>query len=207
MGKRSYQEILSVRFEELITGFLEERVGVSNQFLSEDLALGLRSNLLQLSDAEELELAGIGNDHLHELNVRIRRDKIFWLDKMNDDPQELVFFELIDNFVEYLNKTCFTGIKSYEFHYALYEEGAFYKRHLDQFKTNDGRAFSMIMYLNEGWKEENGGELKLYRETEFQIISPTNQKCVFFKSDEIEHEVLLSHFPRMSVTGWLKTSI
>lgn len=195
------------RFEELITGFLEERVGISTEFLSEALATGLRSNLLQLSDDEELKLAGIGADHLLTRDPKIRRDKIFWLDKKNNDPHELVLFELLDNFVDYLNRTCFAGIKSYEFHYALYEQGAFYKRHLDQFKTNDGRAFSMIMYLNEGWKEENGGELKLYRETGVQIISPDNQKCVFFKSDEIEHEVLLSHFPRMSVTGWLKTSL
>lgn len=195
------------RFEELISGFLEERVGISNQFLNLELAAGLRSNLLQLCENDEMKMAGIGADHLLTKDSSIRRDKIFWLDKSYDDAYELAFFELIDQFVDYLNRTCFTGIKSYEFHYALYEEGAFYKPHKDRFKTDDGRAFSMIMYLNENWRAENGGELKLYLEAGTQIISPRNQTCVFFKSDEIEHEVLLSHFPRMSVTGWLKTSL
>ena len=107
----------------------------------------------------------------------------------------------------YLNSTCFTGIKSYEFHYALYEKGAFYKKHLDQFKTDNGRAFSMIIYLNESWKIEDGGELKIYQTTEIQLIAPENQKCVFFKSNELEHEVLLTNVSRMSITGWLKTTL
>jgi len=118
-----------------------------------------------------------------------------------------MFFELIDAFVIYLNRTCFAGIKSHEFHYALYEKGAFYKKHIDQFKTNNRRAFSMIMYLNKGWSDHNGGELKVYQEAGIQIISPENQKCVFFKSDELEHEVLLTNVSRMSITGWLKTSM
>lgn len=198
---------VKVKFEELITGFLERRVGISNEFLNKELATGLRDNLHALCEKEALELAGIGNDHLLTHDQKIRRDKIFWLDKPSSNKHELDFFQLIDDFVDHLNRTCFAGIKSYEFHYALYEKGAFYKRHLDQFKTNDGRAFSMIMYLNDNWSEEDGGELKLYQDTGIQIISPENQKCVFFKSDEIEHEVLLSHFPRMSVTGWLKTTI
>ena len=30
-------------------------------------------------------------------------------------------------------------------------------------------------------------------------------KSVFFKSNELEHEVLVTYLPRMSITGWLKT--
>lgn len=161
---------------------------------------------MTLYEQEELELAGIGNDHLLSHNKDIRRDKIFWLDRANENEHENAFFDFVDEFVAYLNQTCFTGIKSYEFHYALYENGAFYKKHLDQFKTDSGRAFSMIMYLNEGWIEGHGGELKVYQEAEFQVISPDNRKCVFFKSDELPHEVLPSNMKRMSVTGWLKTT-
>lgn len=198
---------MNADFEALITGFLEERVGISPTFLSTDLALQLRLNLTKLDEDEELRLAGIGNDHLLTLDEEIRRDKIFWLDKSTENVHEIAFFKLIDDFVDYLNRTCFTGIKSYEFHYALYEKGAFYKRHKDQFKTNDGRAFSMICYLNEGWVEKDGGQLQIYQGAEIQIISPDNQKCVFFKSDELEHEVVLSYANRMSVTGWLRVVI
>lgn len=197
---------MQVLFEELISGFLEKRVGISNSFLSEELAFELKGNLMGLYAKEELAHAGIGNDHLLSHNKDIRRDKIFWLDRRNENKHENAFFDFVDEFVVYLNQTCFTGIKSYEFHYALYEKGAFYKKHHDQFKTDGGRAFSMIMYLNEGWAEGDGGELKVYQQAEFKIISPDNRKCVFFKSDELPHEVLPSNTKRMSITGWLKTT-
>jgi SM-20-related protein len=63
----------------------------------------------------------------------------------------------------------------------------------------------MIMYLNEDWQASDGGELCIHHTDSLQHIAPENGKIVFFKSSELEHEVLLSHKPRMSITGWLKT--
>jgi SM-20-related protein len=196
---------VQTHFEEIISSFLEKRVGISKAFLSEDLAFQLKSNLLSLYENEALSLAGIANSHLFNHDNSIRRDKIFWLNKADNNIYEKQFFSLIDEFVLYLNQTCFAGIKSYEFHYALYEKGAFYKKHIDQFKTDNSRVFSIIMYLNSGWLCKDGGELKLYQETGIDIISPDNLKCVFFKSNEIEHEVLVTNTSRMSITGWLKS--
>lgn len=197
---------MEINFEEVISGFLENRVGVSNTFLSTDLAFNLKQNLINLYDQKALQLAGTGNIKL-SIDETVRKDKIFWLDRKNELGYEDEFFDLIDAFVLYLNRTCFSNIKSYEFHYALYEKGAFYKKHIDQFKSDDSRLFSMIMYLNKGWIKDDGGELKVYTETEIQLISPESQKCVFFKSNELPHEVLLTNVSRMSVTGWLKTSL
>jgi Rps23 Pro-64 3,4-dihydroxylase Tpa1-like proline 4-hydroxylase len=53
-----------------------------------------------------------------------------------------------------LNATCYTGITDYEFHYTLYEKGSFYKKHFDQFRNNDSRQYSMIMYLNTNWQKD-----------------------------------------------------
>jgi SM-20-related protein len=75
---------------------------------------------------------------------------------------------------------------------------------MDRFQNNDSRKFSMIMYLNTGWVAEDGGELCIHHETGLQHISPLNGKVVFFKSNELEHEVLMTHKNRMSITGWLK---
>ena len=194
-------------FEDLIASFLEKRIGVSNDFLPVDLASQLKRNLENLYKKKALKVAGIGNDHLLNQDETIRRDKIFWLDKKDKNIHEGLFFKLIDAFVLYLNETCFAGIQSYEFHYALYEKGAFYKKHFDQFKTDNGRAFSMVIYLNEGWGSKDGGELKIYQETAIQLIAPENKKCVFFRSNELAHEVLLTNVSRMSITGWLKTSL
>ncbi len=201
----SSDDSMDLKFEQIILKFLEQGIGVSNRFLTADLTIHLKENLLELYKNNRLKLAGVGNENVQNHNKEYRNDKIFWLDRKNNNPYEKLFFDLIESFITYLNKTCFTAIKTYEFHYAFYEKGSFYKKHLDQFKSDGSRAFSMIFYLNEGWLKKDGGELKVYQESGIQLISPENQKCVFFKSDEIPHEVLTTNVSRMSVTGWLKT--
>lgn len=188
----------------MINSFIENKVGLAENFLSEALAANLRANLLALHSSEQMKAAGIGNNAKFTENKLVRSDVIYWLDRQHNDTHENSFFDLMDEFVTFLNRTCYAGITGYEFHYALYEKGSFYKRHLDQFKDNNSRAFSMIMYLNVDWKEGDGGELCIYNGADNQKISPLNSKCVFFKSSELEHEVLVSHQQRMSVTGWLK---
>ena len=191
-------------FEDLIAGYLADKIGISNHFLSVGLCEHLASNLLLLHEDNELKAAGVGNDSLMQHSQLIRKDKIYWLDKMHNDPYENEFFKKMDSFVAYLNSTCYTNIKSYEFHYSLYEAGDFYVKHLDQFKDNSSRQFSMISYLNPDWKTKDGGELLVYQTNANQTISPTQGKTVFFKSSVLEHEVLVTRGRRMSVTGWLK---
>jgi SM-20-related protein len=55
--------------------------------------------------------------------------------------QESDYFNLLDIFVGFLNRTCYVGMAGDEFHCALYEQGSFYKKHRDQFKNDQGRAF------------------------------------------------------------------
>ena len=191
-------------FNTLINSFIDDKVGIAEDFLSESLASHLRENLDNLFSAKQLRPAGTGNDILAVQNKLVRSDIIYWLDRKHDDPHENDFFDLVDDFVSHLNRTCYTGITGYEFHYTLYETGSFYKKHLDQFRTNDSRKYSMIMYLNAGWVKADGGQLRIHHDGSFQNISPLNGKTVFFKSSELEHEVLPTNKPRMSITGWLK---
>ena len=151
-----------------------------------------------------MQHAGTGNNTIVDHNKLVRGDSIHWLDRAHNNVHENSFFDLMDRFVKYLNENCYTGITGYEFHYAMYAPGTFYKKHMDRFQNNDSRKFSMIMYLNTDWIEEDGGELCIHHKAELQNISPMNGKVVFFKSNELEHEVLLTNKNRMSITGWLK---
>ena len=196
---------LQSTFDCLIDSFIENQVGLADHFLSDNLAAHLKGNLNALFADQHLHSAGIGNKTLLTQDKLVRSDLIYWLDRAHNDPHENDFFDLMDRFVLYLNATCYTGITDYEFHYALYEKGAFYKRHLDQFRNDPRRSFSMIMYLNTDWQPQDGGELCVYHSDHVQTIAPLHGKCVFFKSSELEHEVLLTHQPRLSITGWLKT--
>ncbi len=160
--------------------------------------------MLTLYADDRMQSAGTGNDATIAHDKTVRSDKIFWLDRAHNNQHENDFFDLMDCFIVHLNTTCYTGITGCEFHYAMYEQGSFYKKHLDQFRNNASRQYSMIMYLNAGWEEKDGGELRIHHENRLQNISPVNGKSVFFKSNELMHEVLLTNKPRMSITGWLK---
>lgn len=191
------------KFEEIIEGFITNKVGISDLFLTGQLAAILQQHITRLHESGHMADAGTGNntpDH----NKKIRGDKIYWLDKKNNNYEEQAFLEHVENFIDHLNKTCYTGINAYEFHYALYEEGSFYKRHKDQFRNDSDRKYSLVSYLNEDWLEADGGQLWVHQHGETQKILPTSRKAVFFQSNELEHEVTTAFRSRMSVTGWLK---
>ena len=191
-------------FEVLITSFIETNIGVSDNFLGDALAKHLKSNLLSLHLQNLLLPAGTGNADRLLHDQEVRSDVIYWLDRKHENTYENEFFNKIEDFIRYLNISCYAGIVDYEFHYSLYEPGSFYKQHRDQFQNNSGRKYSMISYLNADWKKEDGGELLIQQGQTNQSISPTLGKTVFFNSNHLIHEVLTTQQRRMSITGWLK---
>ncbi|MEO8415211.1 MAG: 2OG-Fe(II) oxygenase [Ginsengibacter sp.] len=192
------------RFDLLIDSYLENNVGIDAGFLSETLSKGLQQNILQLQQQELMTAAGIGNKEVKDAKQTVRSDKIYWMDKKHDNIYEREFLQNMDDFINRLNTTCYTGINACEFHYAVYEQGSYYSRHKDQFKNDSNRKYSLINYLNENWLEEDGGQLLLYQNKTIQKILPHSQTGVFFKSDEVEHEVTKANRSRMSISGWLK---
>ena len=195
---------MKTHFNLLIDTYLDNKVGIDTGFLTEKLSAGLRQNLEQLRKDELMTTAGIGNNEVKDPQQKIRGDKIYWMDKSHTNIFEQEFLQLAEDFIGHLNSTCYTGINGYEFHYAIYEKGSFYKRHKDQFKNDNNRKYSLINYLNDEWLEEDGGQLLVYQDETVQKISPQSQTAVFFKSDEMEHEVTMANRSRMSITGWLK---
>ncbi|MEV4886318.1 SM-20-related protein [Chitinophaga ginsengisegetis] len=192
-------------FDTLINSFIESKVGISENFLSSQLSNDLKENLLHLHSEKSMLAAGTGNQPLVNQDKSVRGDIIYWLDRQHNNAHENAFFDVMDAFVAYLNQSCYTGITGYEFHYTLYETGSFYKKHLDQFRNNDSRQYSMIIYLNAGWLPADGGQLSIYHANgDAQQVDPSSGKTVFFKSSELEHEVQLTNKPRLSITGWLK---
>ncbi len=191
-------------FDKLINSFIDDKVGIAENFLSTVLATSLKENLKLLNLENKLRLAGIGNDLLINQDKKIRGDRVYWIDRKHKNIHENKFLDLIDLFVLHLNSTCYTGITGYEFHYAYYETGSFYKKHMDQFKNNDSRQYTMIFYLNEDWELKDGGELCIHHAEKLQNISPQNGKSVFFRSNEVLHEVLTTNKDRFSITGWFK---
>lgn len=185
---------------------LNQGFGLCDQFFSPDLLLGLQKNLMKYHQSGEMHPAGVGGKFDYQRNAEVRGDVIRWIEPESADPHEAVFNQQIKAFVQYLNQTCYTGINAFEFHYASYEPGSFFKRHIDQFRSDRGRKYSLVMYLNENWEAKDGGQLTLYLPDRKETVVPIAGRAVFFKSDELEHEVKPAHErPRTGIAGWLKS--
>jgi SM-20-related protein len=191
-------------FEILISQLIEKGYAVLDDFLPKPLVKKLAENLRIRFKEGEMKAAGVGRQSQFKKDESYRSDVISWVDNDTEDADEQEFLKLIEGLMFYLNRTCFTSLKSYEFHYAMYKQGTFYKRHLDQFTSDSRRQFSVVSYLNEDWGPEDGGELVLYTNSEPVTVLPKGGRIVFFKSDLLEHEVKTAFRERLSLTGWIK---
>lgn len=193
-------------FDTLIDNITEQGYGILDGFLNPSELKSLSQILRQRHSDGAFKTAGIGQGSEHQVKAGIRGDHILWLDEYSTDPAEKAFFEKINDLIQYLNRTCFLGLRDFEFHYALYPIGTFYKRHLDRFRHDSRRKMSVICYLNENWEPTDGGELVVYLSNGESIkVSPTGGRLVCFEADKLEHEVLPAKRERLSLTGWLRT--
>lgn len=202
--------VLNPLYEKVIDDLAEQKYSVVEGFFSDAEVQGLRDGLLAKFEAERFKKSAIGNHANEQVQTAVRGDFILWLDEATATGAEKLFFDTIRNFTQYLNRTCYMGIAKQEFHYALYPEGTFYKRHLDTFQNDSSRKLSMVCYLNdEDWKPEYGGELTLYLNEngaeKALDIYPVKGRVVVFESQVLEHEVKPVKQKRLSITGWLKT--
>ncbi len=173
------------------------------QFLPNETYLKLKRFLFDKIKADEFEQAGIGTLFDNQIVKRIRGDETYWLDRDRDKSEISEFYLLVEEMITHFNRLCFMSLSGFEFHFAHYPEGTFYKRHVDQFRGRSNRLVTFILYFNDEWKKGDGGELMIYREDQEICIEPTGNTCVLFRTEGLEHEVLLSHKSRFSLTGWL----
>ncbi|WP_291274994.1 2OG-Fe(II) oxygenase [Flavobacterium sp.] len=193
-------------FERIIDGIVQEQYVVMDNFFSAEEVTVLKNGLLEVQAQQAFKKSAIGNRADEKIIEAIRGDYIFWLDEQTVTPASALFFKKVNELVAYLNATCFLGIAEKEFHYALYPEGTFYKRHLDVFQNDQRRRLSLVCYLNdENWLPEYGGELVIYKASGDVTVYPERGRVVIFDSQTLEHEVKPVHQKRYSITGWLKT--
>lgn len=139
----------------------------------------------------------------------VRGDYTFWIDPLNPPSVFVPLLDFLKKLQDELNQNFYLGLKQFECHLASYPAGSFYQKHLDRFSKDSSRSFSFICYLNESWKEEDGGELVLYNDKgeEIKKIFPMPGTLTGFLSEEFPHEVKPSLKERRSFTGWMHTKI
>lgn len=168
--------------------------------LAQDLATACAA-----APADAFRAAGIGRHQSHQRDASVRSDAIRWLDPAY--APDAAYLETMEHMRVALNRALFLGLFDYECHYARYEPGAFYRRHVDAFAGQKNRVLSTVLYLNRDWRAEEGGELLLYEAeaaTPFDRVLPQYNRLVVFLSEQYPHEVKPAMRARHSIAGWFR---
>lgn len=174
-----------------------------DNFIDDLLYEKIQHYFTTLHAESEFAKAAIGTSEQRQIESSIRGDFIYWLNQAKDGNISQLF-SLLDELVNNLKQMLFLSVSDYEFHFALYPPETFYKKHLDQFQGQTNRVISVLIYLNDNWQPGDGGELKIYEPNGNEVlIEPVGKRLLMFKSGSVEHEVMLTHKPRKSLTGWL----
>lgn len=175
-------------------------------YLEPSLCESLVADLRQRQQSGAMKQAGTGRGGGHAHAGDIRTDQTYWL--VGDTTAQAICLALMDELRQQLNRTLYLGLQSYEAHYAAYQAGGFYKKHLDSFRGKRNRIVSTVLYLTPGWQESDQGHLVLYdaieQDREIGRVLPRQGTIVCFMSEEIPHEVLPPRRERVSIAGWFR---
>jgi SM-20-related protein len=149
--------------------------------------------------------AGIGRGAANQRVDSLRGDLISWFEL--SDPVDRAYLAWMEALRRGLNAALFLGLFDYECHYAIYGVGAGYARHTDVLNGARPRLLSTVFYLNDGWQEGDGGQLRLFEPAGDGVVAtiqPAFGTLVIFLSDTFPHQVLTATRPRRSIAGWFR---
>lgn len=195
--------------ENLLDEFERHGYVVIDNFLPGATIQALNAQAKALQQTGSMRLAGVGKTAPNQIIGKIRGDSIYWLNANNQSHDEEIYLQRMRNLQADLNRHFFLGLFEFETHFAIYPPGGVYHKHLDQFKGQQERQVSAILYLNDQWQTHEGGELRLYlggtENRTFIDIQPIGGRMILFLSGKFFHEVLPATRERISLTGWFRT--
>ncbi|MEZ9514137.1 2OG-Fe(II) oxygenase [Vibrio splendidus] len=173
---------------------------VWDDFLTSEEVVALRDCI-----PENWKKARIGRNDDVAREATIRSDKIQWVRRDMGAPASL-FLDKMEQIRLEANQAFFLGLFEYEAHFAKYEKGDFYQKHLDCFKGNENRRLTTVFYMNDEWSEEDAGELVVYdlKDNHIATIPPKSGRLFVFLSEQFPHEVLPTNTERFSIAGWFR---
>ena len=198
--------------DRIVDGVRQDGYAILPHVLDDAAIAAMRAHARDLDAAGAFIAAQTGRDpEARATQVSARGDRILWLDAAAPDPTEAPVLALVEQLRVACNRSLFLGIAEHELHYAIYPPGSGYARHRDRFRDDDARVLSLVLYLNDDWREAEGGALRLHLARSgagdggaHLDVMPRGGTLVAFLSDTFEHEVQAAARERMSVTGWLR---
>lgn len=195
--------------ERIASEIYDKSYAIIDDFISEELRVSLLKEQSELLEAGKFRIAAVGKGEKKQVRTEIRNDQVLWIDSDNLNKFERQYWAKVEEIRKAINQRCYLGLKSFEAHFARYPIGSFYVRHMDQFQQVLYRLVTVIIYLNDSWKEEDEGMLRMYLPQEdgsekILDVLPKGGRLVVFLSGEIPHEVMPTKKERISITGWLR---
>lgn len=193
------------QLEELCQAITGQGWYAAADFFPQHFTDSLLASYQSVAEKNLLKPAGIGRGSAYQHNDSIRNDRICWLTGASQAERQCLDF--LSCFMGILNRKLLLGLVELECHYALYQQGRFYRKHVDGFRDHRSRVVTVILYLNPAWQVEDKGELVLYDSLSTQIVTrvlPAAGTFVCFLSEDFPHEVLPPGRDRVSVSGWFR---
>ena len=181
---------------------------VVDDFFGPALTAALLGECRASKERGEFHHAAVGGGTSRRKRPQIRSDEILWMQQPGSSDAQRDCLDRFERLRLRLNRTLQLGLFDFESHFARYPQGAFYTRHIDQLRGDDHRKLSSVLYLNENWIAEEGGELRFYLSgdgAEFEDVLPQGGRLVVFLSAQFAHEVLPATRERLSIAGWFRT--
>jgi SM-20-related protein len=167
-----------------------------------DAVIALRADLQRLRAEDALRAAEVGRGEMRALHTSIRGDATLWLDDLRCGDAARAYLHDLGTLRAELNERLFLGLTEVEAHYAVYPPASGYARHRDRFRDNDARVLSLVSYLNDGWRQADGGALRVHCDGGDVDVAPNGGDSVCFLS-ELEHQVMPAGRERLSIAGWM----
>ena len=193
-----------------LAALAEQRFAIIHDLVPLALVDALRDEARCLHRDDQLARAGIGRAGEHAVDGDIRTDRIAWLGR--ESEAQAAYLDLMETVRLEVNRALLLGLWSYEAHFAAYEPGGHYARHLDAFRGARNRILSTVLYLNPDWRPDDGGELAVFPagsgagEAPLLLVAPEAGAFVAFLSEEVPHEVRIARRTRYSVAGWFRVN-
>ena len=178
-------------------------------FAESGMIAELRAECRRFAANGGLRAAAVGSGAGRQTRRDIRTDEIRWLEDAEATPAQRRCLARFEALRQALNREMQLGLFEFECHFSRYAPGARYRKHLDQFHGDERRRLSCVLYLNEDWARDDGGELRLHLDAaasgKIQDVLPVGGTLVLFLSEHFAHEVLPANRERLSLAGWFRT--
>lgn len=188
---------------ELCAGLFADGIAVQDGFLSQPRVAELIEHAERRRARGDFGAARIGVDQRLQRREEVRGDHTCWLVEPMFAGERALLSDLEGLRLE-LNRQGYLGLFDLELHYAWYPPGTGYARHVDQLQGRDQRKVSVVLYLNDPWEPEAGGELRIFGQDGARDIEPIAGRLVCFLTAGREHAVLPTRRDRLSIAGWFR---